>query len=352
MKDVERALKAALTAELDPLKMPDRLAPIRRRARRQRLLMAMAGGICFVAAVVSLSLAATSFGERTPDKVVDPAPTLTEGASNFGRFHIMFGGGFDSEGRPLEKTGIVEINARIGSACFTAQILGSASAHLHRQGEDDPVVTFFEPPQPYRSTTCVKRQSVEAMRQILDDPRIYFIEFHSSNGDTLVSDLEPFVYEEDGDEPEPENSQNPECPEGIEGRGLGDIEFYPPKPYFEEFNLWRTEIPNTGRGCLIIAAGQQASYTSDGEDDPTTYGPNGALFIFGDYRRDPDGITGAEVPLPRPVRIIGFRGAGLRALLRLQSLEDCSTIAYDVWSITFVEDPFESPPPCPIDPGR
>jgi hypothetical protein len=171
--------------------------------------------------------------------------------------------------------------------------------------------------------------------------------FLSRQGSTV--DPVPSRSGEDAGPEDPAKGGNPDCPEGIEGSGLGDIEFYPPKPYFEGFNLWRSENPKTRRGCLIIVAGQRATYMSDGEDDPTTYGPNGALMIFGDYRRDPDGITGAEVPLPRPVRIIDFRGAGLRSVLRLQSLEDCSTIAYDVWSITFFEDPFESSPPCPFE---
>ena len=138
-----------------------------------------------------------------------------------------------------------------------------------------------------------------------------------------------------------------ECPEGIEGKGLELVEHYPPKPYFESFNLWRSQT-GTGRTavCLSIVAGQYQSHASEGEDDPTRYEPNGWLFLFGDYRHDNDGIGTREVPLPRPVRVVTYYGRGYNAVLRLQSLKDCSTIAYDVSSATFKPDTFRGILPC------
>lgn len=140
---------------------------------------------------------------------------------------------------------------------------------------------------------------------------------------------------------------NDECPEGVEGKGLRMVEPYPPKPYFESFNLWRTKTETGRTGCLTIVAGRQQSHSSEGEDDPTTYHPNGWLFIFGDYQHDKDGIGGRKVPLPRPVRVVLSSGHGYEALLLLQSLKDCSTIAYDVSSATFKPDSFHTIILCP-----
>lgn len=346
MNDIERALQAAMTTELDRLEMPDRLPHIRQRARRERLFLAAAGGVFLLVTGLVVFWSASALNTSERDKgVVNPAPTPSQEATTFGRFAISFGGGFNRQGEPIEGTGIVEIDSKLGTACFEASILGSTSAHLHRDGQTDAVVTFFEPPQKYRPNTCVDQQAPEVLQQITDNPANYYIEFHSSaSGGRLVSDLEPFV--------EAGATDNPECPEGIEGRGLGEPESYPPKPYFEAFNLWRTESRATRRGCFTVVAGQQQSHASDGENDPTTYEPNGWLFIFGDYRRDPDGITTAEVPLPRPVRVIGYSGRGFKAVLRLQSLADCSTIAYDVGSAAFIADTFEWAPPCPQGAGQ
>jgi hypothetical protein len=146
--------------------------------------------------------------------------------------------------------------------------------------------------------------------------------------------------------PRPRKSRD-ECPEGIEGKGLHLDEFYPPKPYFESFNLWRTKTGTGLSHCLIIAAGQQQTHASDGVDDPTVYNPNGWLFIYGDYHQFKDGIGGREVPLQRPVRILLYSGHGYQTLLRLQSLKDCSTIAYEVVSAKFRRDTFRSVAPCP-----
>ena len=148
---------------------------------------------------------------------------------------------------------------------------------------------------------------------------------------------------------EPLARRNPrdECPEGIEGRGLHMVEPYPPKPYFESFNLWRTKTKTGRTGCLTIVAGRQQKHSSEGEDDPTAYYSNGWLFIFGDYHHNKDGIGGREVPLPRPVRVIAFSGDGYTAVLRLQSLADCSTIVYEVRTASFEADTFKSIAPCP-----
>lgn len=138
-----------------------------------------------------------------------------------------------------------------------------------------------------------------------------------------------------------------ECPEGIEGRGLRKVEPYPPNPYFESFNLWRTRTKTGRTGCLTIVAGRQQNHSSEGEEDPTTYYLNGWLFIFGDYHRNKDGIGKVEVPLRRPVRVIGFSGHGYSAVLRLQSLADCSTIIYEVRKASFEADSFKAVAPCP-----
>lgn len=142
-------------------------------------------------------------------------------------------------------------------------------------------------------------------------------------------------------------SNRSDCPQGIQGKGLRMVESYPPRPYFESFNLWRTRT-HTGRTkCLTIVAGRQIRDESEGESDPAIYEPNGWLLIFGDYRHEKDGIASREVPLPKPVRILGFAESGYRAVLRLQSLADCSTIAYDVGSARFVPDHFMGIAFCP-----
>lgn len=50
MRDIESKLRAKMHDQLDELRMPDRLLPIRQRARRQRLLFAT-GGLLFVVAL-------------------------------------------------------------------------------------------------------------------------------------------------------------------------------------------------------------------------------------------------------------------------------------------------------------
>lgn len=48
-----------------------------------------------------------------------------------------------------------------------------------------------------------------------------------------------------------------DCPEGIAGQGLRMIEAYPPRPYFESYNLWRTQTQTGRKNCLTIVAGRQ-----------------------------------------------------------------------------------------------
>lgn len=125
------------------------------------------------------------------------------------------------------------------------------------------------------------------------------------------------------------------------------VESYPPRPYFESFNLWRTRTTTGRTKCLTIVAGRQIRHESEGENDPVIYEPNGWLFIFGDYRHDKDGIGSRAVPLPKPVRIVMGSGEGYRAKLLLQSLTDCSVNAYDVRSGKFEPNTFNINIPCP-----
>lgn len=193
MNDIERALQAAMTTELDGLEMPDRLPYIRQRARRERLFLAAAGGFFLLVTGLVIFWSASALNTSERDKgVVNPAPKPSQEATTFGRFGISFGGGFNRQGEPVEATGIVEIDSKLGTACFEASILGTTSAHLHRDGQTDAVVMFFEPPQRYRPTTCVDQQSPGVLQQIIDDPASYYIEFHGSFSDrTLISDLDP-----------------------------------------------------------------------------------------------------------------------------------------------------------------
>lgn len=139
-----------------------------------------------------------------------------------------------------------------------------------------------------------------------------------------------------------------DCLGGIEGNGTRMTDSYPPKPYFEAFNLWRTPTDTGRTRCLTIAAGRQQDRASEGEGDQTTYQANGRLFIFGDYLHTKDGISSVEVPLPAPVRIIAYTGSGYDSVLRLQSIADCSTIAYDVRRARFDPDTFRGPLNCPV----
>lgn len=137
-----------------------------------------------------------------------------------------------------------------------------------------------------------------------------------------------------------------DCPPGIEGEGLEMVEPYPPRPYFESFNLWRAKSRDRPDTCVVIVAGQQQAEADEGE---TAYEPNGWLMIIGDYRHDEDGLARLEVPLPRPVRIVDASGRAYRSSLVLQSLEDCSLVQYFVVQRKFISSvPFdEDDPPCP-----
>lgn len=123
------------------------------------------------------------------------------------------------------------------------------------------------------------------------------------------------------------------CTTGIEGKGKEVSEHYPPRPYFEVFNLWGTPAP---KGCLVVAAGRQRTHDSDGEDDPNRYVPEGMLMIFGDDRTK-GRIDLVQTPLPGPVRIIGASRSGYRGVLLLQSLVDCREVLFSLRSLDFEE---------------
>jgi hypothetical protein len=120
------------------------------------------------------------------------------------------------------------------------------------------------------------------------------------------------------------------CPVGIEGKGAEVSEYYPPKPYFEAFNLWRTSVRG---GCLIVVAGQQRTRQPDGPHHKAIqYAPDGALRVVGDERHR---LVRNTTPLPRPIRIVDSQGHGYRSTLTLQSLADCSLIQLNVQTGSF-----------------
>lgn len=134
----------------------------------------------------------------------------------------------------------------------------------------------------------------------------------------------------------PSSSRRAPCREGGEGgRGVTVSAYYPPRPYFEVFNLRRERIRG---GCLYLVAGRKRTHDSDGEDDPNRYQANGGLLVFGD-ERTPDGIDFFRVPLVGPVRIVATRGNGYGTRLTPQSLEDCSIVDFIVGSKAFTQVP-------------
>lgn len=140
------------------------------------------------------------------------------------------------------------------------------------------------------------------------------------------------------------------CPAGIEGEGLEMVEPYPPRPYFEAFNLWRAKSNHRRGECVVVLAGQQVASDPEGEAGVTVYEPNGYLLIFNDYKHDEDGTAKIEVPLPRPIRVFNANGRGYRSSLVLQSLKDCSVILFNVASRSFHPDPGDAASgPCPAD---
>lgn len=127
---------------------------------------------------------------------VSPAwqPTTVDGppvVATFGRYTFTNGGGFNRQGESVENIGIVEVNAPQGSLCVQFHILGSSSAHLHREDDPAATITVFEPPQRYRSQMCARGLDPDSLQAVVDDPTSFYIEFHSeSSGGTLTAPLE------------------------------------------------------------------------------------------------------------------------------------------------------------------
>ena len=184
MRDIETRLQASMHDQLDDLRLPDRLSSIRHRARRQRALFATGASLLVVALAVASAWGLNAWsGPDREQSVVNPAPNPSDTA-RFARFRITFRGG------TTDATGIVEIGAAMRTACFEAHILGATSGHLHRYGQQSPVITFFD--GTYRPSHCVRDQDADTLQDIIDNPDDYYIEFHNSaSGGTLTARLEP-----------------------------------------------------------------------------------------------------------------------------------------------------------------
>lgn len=182
MRDIESNLRAKMHDQLDELRMPDRLPSIRHRARRQRVLFATGASLLVVALAIvgarGLNALSWPYGEESAvNRTPEPSDT-----AHFARFNITYSGG------STDATHVVEINSETRSACYDADIMGATSGHLHRDGRTSPVVTF----KPYKPSLCVGDQDADILQDIIDNPDVYYIEFHnSSSGGTLTARLEP-----------------------------------------------------------------------------------------------------------------------------------------------------------------
>jgi hypothetical protein len=119
---------------------------------------------------------------------------------------------------------------------------------------------------------------------------------------------------------------------------------YPPKPYFESFNLWPTKT-KTG-SCLTIVAGRQQMHAS------TANTTRRSITRMDDYSSSATIATtkmgsGGVRCLSRGLFGWCVSGESYGSLILLQSLRDCSTLAYDVRSATFKPDSFNARIPCP-----
>lgn len=183
MRDIESKLQSKLHAQLDELRMPDRLPSIRQRSRHQRVLSITGVSLLIVAmgAASAWGLNALNRLDRE-EAVADQMPKPSD-MDRFARFNITFSGGL------ADANGTVEISSRLGRACYDAQIMAATSGHLHRDGLASPVITFNETHKP---PVCVGEQDAATLQNIIEKPENYYIEFHnSSSGGTLTALLEP-----------------------------------------------------------------------------------------------------------------------------------------------------------------
>ena len=125
------------------------------------------------------------------------------------------------------------------------------------------------------------------------------------------------------------------CQEGIDGPGNEPGETFPPKPYFEVFNMWTGVIRD---GCLGVMAGRQGDRLLDEPGSgPPHYVKGGVLRFWGKARPFPIEIF--ESDLPQPIRLVDYRREGGKVTLILQSLDDCSLAGFIVNSAEFASVP-------------
>ena len=105
------------------------------------------------------------------------------------RFLLDLREGFEGSEDPLTTTGVLELDAENSSACLETALLGVRSAHLHRRdGTTSIDLGIEENNRPEPICTDVPRAP---LLDVIEHQIDWYIEFHSTTGETLVSELQP-----------------------------------------------------------------------------------------------------------------------------------------------------------------
>lgn len=164
-----------------PVGVPSKLT--RRAKRRIAVNASLAVGLAAVLVLGSFA------GIRALRDVETPQPVgPTETRDDFVVFNVSLAG-------RAQRLDVLELNPKIGAACFEVGVRGATSVHVHVEGESgtqEPVLTLLESNQnPYVAWGCTWNFDPAVVRAIVDSPEDYYLDFHNErSGESLTRNLE------------------------------------------------------------------------------------------------------------------------------------------------------------------